>query len=136
MAELARDSLDYPVIDLPNSVAGSPESVILFMIGTLVEQGRLSEDHAARAACQVVRREHQGSTALGRGAALPHAKSEVPGVIGLIGRSPTSLQWQTPDGVPVREACLLLTPAAQPGVGFQALQEAGAVLSSTSRECA
>ena len=69
MAEHTSDSLGYLVIDLPESVIASPESAIRYMIEKLVEQGRISREHAARAACQVVTREGQGTTTLGRGAA-------------------------------------------------------------------
>ena len=61
--------------------------------------------------------------------AMPHPKSEVASVIGLIGRSRMPLPWQTPDGVPVREVCLLLTPVGQPREAMQALRETVAVLS-------
>jgi mannitol/fructose-specific phosphotransferase system IIA component (Ntr-type) len=107
----------------------SPEAVIRFLIGRLVELGQVSPEHAARAACQVVARERQSPTAIGAGAALPHSKSEVPGVVGIVGRSPVPLPWSGADGVPVREACLLLTPVDQPRASMRALQHAVAVLS-------
>jgi len=127
--ECESDSLGYPVIDLPKSVVSTTESVIRFMIGQLAEQGRISREHATRAICQVVTRESQGATAVGRGVAMPHSKSEVEGVIGLVGRSTLPLPWHAPDGVSVREVWLLLTPAGQPRQCLQAFQDAAAVLS-------
>jgi mannitol/fructose-specific phosphotransferase system IIA component (Ntr-type) len=129
MTEHTGDRLGYPVIDLPESVAVSTESVIRYMIGHLVEQGRISREHAARAACQVVTRENQGSSALGRGAAMPHSKSEVAGVVGLIGRSQRPLPWQASDGVAVHEVRLLLTPVDKPREAMQALKNAAEFLS-------
>lgn len=59
---------------------------------------------------------------------MPHSKSEVPGVIGIVGRSRTPLPWQGQDGVPVREVCLLLTSVDQPREAMQALKRTVAVL--------
>lgn len=128
MDEQRGEILGYPVIDLPDSVASSPEAVIRFMVGELVRQGRVTPEHAERAICQVVNRERQGSTALGNGTAMPHSKSEVGGVIGIVGRSPTPLLWQGPDDAPVHEVCLLLTPVDQPREAMQALKHTVAVL--------
>ena len=128
MAEHASDGLGYPVTDVPQSAASSPDSVIRFLVGELVRQGRVNPEHAERAICQVVNRERQGSTALGNGAAMPHSTSEVEGVIGIVGRSRTPLPWLGPDGAPVREVCLLLTPVDQPREAMQALKNTVAVL--------
>jgi mannitol/fructose-specific phosphotransferase system IIA component (Ntr-type) len=128
LADYASERLGYPVIEVPESAAVSPESVIRFMIGQLVMQGHVSREHADRAIRQVVTRESQGSTALGNGVAMPHSKSEVVEVIGLIGRSQIPLPWQGPDGVPVHEVCLMLTPVDQPQEALEALRETVTVL--------
>lgn len=77
MAEHTSDSLGYLAIDFPESAIASPESAIRYMIEKLVEQGRICREHAARGACQVVTREVQGTTALGRGAAMPRPRAPV-----------------------------------------------------------
>jgi len=123
MAEHASDDLGYPVTDVPESVASSPDSVIRFLVGELVRHGRVHPEHAERTIRQVVNRERQGSTLLGNGAAMPHSKSEVPSVIGIVGRSRTPLPWHGPDGVPVREVRLLLTPVDQPREAMRALKQ-------------
>jgi mannitol/fructose-specific phosphotransferase system IIA component (Ntr-type) len=128
MAEHTSDELGYPLIEVPESVVSSPDSVIRFLICELVRQGRVAPEHAERAICQVVRRERQGSTALGSGVAMPHSKSEVAGVIGIVGRSRIPLPWQGPDGAPVHGVCLLLTPVNQPREAMQALKHTVAVL--------
>ena len=119
----ARSSLGCPVIDLPAEIVTSQDSVIRFLIAQLVKQSQITEEQGARATCQVIKRERQGSTALGGGVALPHSKSEVSGVLRLIGRSQIPLPWEGPDGIAVHEVCLLLTPADQPMVVLQALKE-------------
>ena len=132
MVEDASEKLGYPIIELPESVASSPESVIRFMIRQLVKQGQISQEHADRAICQIVTREGEGSTALGNGMAMPHSKSEVAEVVGLFGRSRIPLPWQGPDGVPVCEVCLLLTPVHEPQEAMHALKETVAILMSSS----
>jgi mannitol/fructose-specific phosphotransferase system IIA component (Ntr-type) len=124
----ASDELGYPVIDVPESDTSSPEEVVRFLVAELVRHGRVSPSHAERAICQVINRERQGSTALGNGVAMPHSKSEVEAVIGIVGRSRTPLPWQGQDRVPVHEVCLMLTPVDKPREALQALERTVAVL--------
>src|SRR5437870_269940 len=95
------DHLGYPIVELPESVAFSAESVIRFLIDKLVKQGLINPEHASRAACQVVTREPQGSTALATGIAVPHSKSEVLRPVGIVGRSRAAIPWQSPEDVAV-----------------------------------
>ncbi len=129
MTEQPSDRLGYPVVTVPESVASSPESVIRYLVRQLVEQGRISPEQAARSACRVIAREHQGSTALANGVAVPHSKTDVPGPVGIIGRSVVAIPWESPGGVPVREVCVLLLPVNDPRVSMRALREAVDVLS-------
>jgi nitrogen PTS system EIIA component len=58
-------------------------------------------------------RERLGSTALGRGIALPHTRYVVPGVIKsriIFGRHPDGLDYGAPDGAPVKLLFLLVSP--------------------------
>jgi len=130
MAERPSDQLGYPVVDVPPGSASSPESVIRFLVGELVRRGTIGADQAERAACRVVTRERQGSTALASGVAVPHSKTDVPRPIGIIGRSAAPIPWESPGGVPVEEICLLLMPVDDPKAHLRTLEEAVRVLSS------
>jgi 2-O-A-mannosyl-D-glycerate-specific PTS system IIC component len=114
----------YPVVDLPSSIALSPEATVRFLVGQLVHSGRLRPEHADRVVCQVLHRESQGSTAIGRGFALPHSKSDVVGeVLGIVGQSAVPVDWPKDAGVDhVRVVCVLVTPASEPQAGLRALE--------------
>ncbi len=114
----------YPVVDLPPSAISSPEATVKFLVGQLVHSGRLQPEHADRVARQVLRRESLGSTAVGRGMALPHTKSDsVSEVLGIVGRSAQPITWpDTLDAAPVRVVCLLVAPTAEPHASLKALE--------------
>jgi PTS system fructose-specific IIA component/PTS system nitrogen regulatory IIA component len=116
--------LGFPVVDLPPSAGSSPEVAVRFLVGQLVESGRLRAEHAERVTCQVLRRESQGSTGIGRGVAVPHSKSDaVDRVLGIVGRSGMPVVWPGAlDAVPVRIVCLLVTPASDPRECLRALE--------------
>jgi mannitol/fructose-specific phosphotransferase system IIA component (Ntr-type) len=118
------DDLGFPVIELPPSATGSPDAAVRFLAGQLVQARRLRHEHAARVVCQVLQREALGSTGLGWGVAVPHAKSDlVEEVLGVVGRSPAGVAWPGAlDEVPVRVVVLLLTPASKPGDSLRALE--------------
>ncbi len=70
-----------------------------------------------------IHREHAMSTALGEGLAVPHARLrslERPLVV--FGRSESGIDWNSPDGVPVRLIFLVLTPDDRPDVQLTVLQ--------------
>jgi len=114
----------YPVVDLPPSAVSSPEGTVKFLVGQLVQSGRLRPEDADRVVCQVLHRESLGSTVIGRGFALPHSKSDVVGeVLGIVGRSAVPVRWNDELAAePVRVVCLLVTPAFEPGVSLRALE--------------
>ena len=117
-------SFGFPVVDLPASATSCPEAAIKFLVGQLVESGRLPAQEADRVTGQILHRELQGSTAVGQGIALPHSKSDVVGeVLGIVGKSAAPVTW--PDALdkePVRVICLLVTPALDPAGSLRALE--------------
>jgi mannitol/fructose-specific phosphotransferase system IIA component (Ntr-type) len=116
--------LGFPVVDLPPNAVSSPDAAVRFLVGQLVQSGRLRPEQAERVACQVLRRESQGSTGIGRGIALPHSKSDVVGqVLGVVGRAAEPVAWPgAVDSAPVHIVCLLVTPASEPGECLRALE--------------
>mgnify|MGYP000129574843 CR=1 FL=1 len=58
----------------------------------------------------VLRREKQGSTAVGMGVAIPHARTDkVQGVVVAVGRLMEPIKWPSPDSQPVRLLFLMGT---------------------------
>jgi nitrogen PTS system EIIA component len=73
----------------------------------------LNEGARAGLLLSLLGRERLGSTALGRGVALPHTRYVVPGVTKariIFGRHPQGIDYSAPDGAPVRLFFLLVSP--------------------------
>ena len=71
----------------------------------------------------VDQREQLMGTGIGQGVAVPHARIEVlRRPVMAFGRAPAGLDWDAPDGAPVRFVFLVLTPARQEGLQVQILQ--------------
>ena len=120
------DDLGFPVVDLPTSAVSSPEAAVRFLVGQLVQSGRLAPERAETVTRQVLRRESHGSTGIGRGIAVPHARSDaVAEVLGVVGRAEPPVAWPgAADAAPVRVVCLLVTPASDPRECLRALEAA------------
>ena len=75
-------------------------------------------------------REQLVSTALGGGVAAPHAR-----LVGLarpvvaVGVSPSGIEFDTPDGIPVRLVFLILTPRSEDGAQLEILSDIAATFS-------
>ncbi len=120
----AADGFGYPLVDLPPSAIGSPEAAVAYLVEQLVKAGHIQAAYAHRVLFEVLKRESQGSTGIGRGFAIPHTKSNfVSQVVGIVGQSGVPIPWPgTLDGEPVRGVCLLVTPTAAPGSCLRALE--------------
>ena len=116
-------AVGFPVIELLNSAADSVESAIRFLVEHLTSIGAVAPECAEDAIHALLRREQLGSTAVGAGLALPHARTRaVRQVVGLVGVSRAGIDWDDgrPRVLPVQEAtagpqrvhtvCLLLAP--------------------------
>jgi mannitol/fructose-specific phosphotransferase system IIA component (Ntr-type) len=119
-----RERFGYPVVAFPPEGISSAESAIKFLVDQLVRSGRLAMEHAAPVCTKLLRRESLGSTAFGRGVAMPHCMSyEVNQPLGIVGESEAPIPWAgSLDGRPVHLACLLLTPGTDRGAGIRALE--------------
>lgn len=81
------------------------------LVGRLVELGKIPADSAEAAVRGIERRERLGSTGIGTGIALPHAK--LPGlteVVGVLATLPAGIDFEAIDGKPVQVVCLFLRP--------------------------
>ncbi|NUN50015.1 MAG: PTS sugar transporter subunit IIA [Candidatus Brocadiae bacterium] len=71
----------------------------------------------------LVQRESIGTTGIGGGVALPHAKIEgIPSIMGAFGRLSTGLDWGAVDGERVDLVFVLVSPASDPNLHLAALQ--------------
>jgi PTS system fructose-specific IIA component/PTS system nitrogen regulatory IIA component len=97
----------------------SPEAAVAFLVGHLVRAGAVRPEDRAEVTHSVLSRESLGSTAVGRGLAVPHTTTpRVAAAVGVAGRCAAPVPWPgAADRVPVRRVCLVLAPtweAARP----------------------
>ncbi|MBI3099306.1 MAG: PTS sugar transporter subunit IIA [Planctomycetes bacterium] len=71
----------------------------------------------------LLKREKLGSTGMGNGVAVPHAKLEgLKGIVGVFGRSAKGIDFNAVDGEAVHLMFLILSPFEQADLHIQALQ--------------
>jgi len=90
----------------------------------------LDSDEVVRA---LLEREKLGSTGIGEGVAIPHAKvNGLKKVVGTFGRSTGGVDFDALDGMPVNLFFLLLAPADSAGEHLKALEKASKILKDPS----
>jgi len=96
-------------------------------------QGASAKLSVADVTNAILERERLGSTGIGRGVAVPHAKSRQLGkVVGALGRSKSPIPFDAIDGEPVDLFFLILSPENASDEYHQALQSVMQVLKKGS----
>ncbi len=96
---------------------------IAAVIDRLVEVGLLGANDRNGILEAILIREALGSTGVGRGLAIPHAKYRgVATSIGAIADLPTGVDFDSLDGQPVNRICLLVSSVDQPGDHLRLLE--------------
>ena len=102
-------------------------------IQELVQAARKAHEGEKFAVADIVEgimaREKIGSTGLGGGVGIPHAKLEgIKGVIGAFARVPDGVEFQAVDGEPVKLLFLILAPPSKNDEYLKALQKVMAAI--------
>jgi mannitol/fructose-specific phosphotransferase system IIA component (Ntr-type) len=97
---------------IPDLRAREKKAAIKEMLSHLVSEGRIKDDAARKAEKVVHKREAQGSTAIGKGLAIPHAKgcTFIKEVCGVFARSREGLPFDAVDGGLVHVLFLVVSP--------------------------
>jgi PTS system nitrogen regulatory IIA component len=107
----------------PAAVTGVKERVIREMAESLAAAGAFSSSDLEDIIKAVLRREHLGTTGIGKHIAIPHSRH--PGVqklVGTLALSPGGLPFESLDGEPVYVFVLLVSPQERPGDHLRALE--------------
>ena len=97
---------------------------LLARAGKVRDAGALERD--------ILEREAQGSTGIGDGIAIPHARSrEVPDMVIAFGRSTAGVDFQSIDGRPAHLFFLLVTPDDRPSDHLKTLARISRVMRGT-----
>jgi len=103
--------------------AEDKRSVVIELVGALVEAGAVKVEDQAGIVQAVMKREELGSTGIGRGVAVPHTKhASVNRLIGTVGISRDGVDFQSLDGEKVQILFLLVSPPDRPGDHLRALE--------------
>jgi PTS system fructose-specific IIA component/PTS system nitrogen regulatory IIA component len=102
--------------------AGTKEEVIKELVTALSAAGKVAEGNVSDLAAALMAREQLGSTGIGQGLAVPHAKHDSVGeLIAAFGRSKTGIEFDSLDGEPVQLVFLLLSNKDASGLHLEAL---------------
>lgn len=113
----------------PGVKATTKEAVVRELVSSLKTTGKVTEADEENIVKAIMRREQLGSTGIGRGVAIPHAKHESVGkLIGSIGIAPAGIPFESLDNDPVNIFVMLLYAPERPGEHLRALEAVSRLL--------
>jgi mannitol/fructose-specific phosphotransferase system IIA component (Ntr-type) len=107
----------------PSLLSDEKEAVIREMVQALVDAGQIDCDVMDSVVASILRREELGSTGIGRGVAVPHAKhASLSKLVGLVAVSPDGVDFRSLDGEKVHIFFFLVSPSDLPSEHLKALE--------------
>ena len=102
--------------------ASTREEAIKELVQLLADKGKIDQNDVEAVTEAIMAREHLGSTAIGRGVAIPHAKATAARTfIAAFGRSKEGIEFASIDGEPVHLVFLLARPPESQRAHLKAL---------------
>lgn len=109
---------------VPNLKSGDKRGVIHELVQVIKKAHDTDKLDIQDIVKTIMNREKLGSTGLGGGVAVPHAKLDgVRTVYGAFGRCASGVEFSAVDGDPVTLVFLILSPSSKPDTYLQALQK-------------
>ena len=97
-------------------VATEKVGAILELVEALKEVRKIKPAHLKSVVEAIMERESLGTTGIGRGVAVPHAKHpSIDTLVGVVGRSKKGISFSSLDGQPVYIIVLLVSPVKDQG---------------------
>jgi fructose-specific phosphotransferase system IIA component len=95
--------------------AATKNDAIAELVALLAERGKIDKKDEATITAAIMKRESLGSTGIGHGLAIPHAKANanVKALVGAFGRCGRGIDYGAVDGEPVNLLFLMVSPASQ-----------------------
>jgi fructose-specific phosphotransferase system IIA component len=107
---------------VPELQAKDKEAVIKELVRSLTKSNAIKADDESSVVDALMKREELGSTGIGQGVAVPHARHPaIKELVGVFGHSTSGVDFNALDGEPVHAIFLLLSPVASSGEHLQAL---------------
>lgn len=108
---------------IPELKATDRDGTIVELISALDQAGRLGKGNCEEIIKEVIKREKEASTGMGKGIAVPHIKHHAAkDVVAAIGVSSTGIDFSSLDKKPVYSVILLISPMDSPDKHLQAME--------------
>ena len=108
------DFIEFEAI-IPELSGGTRDECIGELVKSLADAGRIDKSKVKGLTRDLIKRESQGSTGIGKGIAVPHLKhSSIKEIVGTIGLCKAGLDFSSLDKAPVYSVVLLLSPTNDP----------------------
>jgi phosphotransferase system HPr (HPr) family protein len=118
---------------IPEMKATERWSAIVELIDLLVAQGKIKAEDRESILASLKQREEEMSTAIGFGAAIPHARSDrIEEVVASFGRSSQGIEFDALDNAPVKLVVLFIVPKNQSKTHLRTLLSLAKFLSDRS----
>ena len=103
--------------------ASDRDGVIRELVTSLDKAGKLGKGKSQDIIREVIKRENEASTGLGKGVAVPHVKHKaVKKVVAAIGQSSAGIDFFALDKQPVYSVILIISPLDDPDKHLQAME--------------
>ncbi len=107
---------------VPELQADDRNGAITELVLSLDKAGKLGQNNCQKIVAEMIKREKEASTGMGKGVAMPHIKhGVVTDVVAVIGQSSVGIDFLALDKQPVYSVILLISPADNPDKHLQAL---------------
>ncbi len=108
---------------VPELQAGDRDGVITELVSSLDKAGRLGKNKCQEITAEMIKREDEASTGMGKGVAMPHVKHEaVADVVAVVGQSRAGVGFFALDKQPVYSVILMVSPVDNPDKHLQAME--------------
>jgi mannitol/fructose-specific phosphotransferase system IIA component (Ntr-type) len=108
---------------VPELQANDRDGVIVELISLLEQAGKLGKARSTEIQKEIIKREKEASTGMGKGVAVPHVKHKaVKNVAAAIGLSRVGIDFSSLDKQPVYSVILLVSPMENPDLHLQAME--------------
>ena len=108
---------------IPEFQASDRDGAINELVSSLDKAGKLGKSNGKAITRAVIKRENEASTGMGKGVAVPHVKHKaVKDVVAAIGQSGAGIDFSALDKQPVYSVILLISPAGEPDMHLQAME--------------
>lgn len=108
---------------VPELQAGDRDGVIIELTSLLDKAGMFGKGESSEIQKEIIKREKEASTGMGKGVAVPHAKHKaIKDVVAAIGLSSVGIDFSALDKQPVYSIILLVSPTENPDRHLQAME--------------